>query len=179
MMINTDSYNAPTLSTPRITPDEAQDAEANTTAAQDEAEAGRDLDKLIAEKVFGIKRVFRPCDVKDRDGLGYGEDYHYIPSGKPPRTHMIDARPVPPFSTNIAAAWLVVEKMFERWNEDDRPAEHYWQFVDCYPSGWRADVMTPNFAQPDTVFLFETSLFLPTAICKAALKCIAATGDSK
>lgn len=51
-------------------------------------------------------------------------DYSYIPSGKPRRTHAIDKRPVPRFTRDIAAAWLVVEHLRARgWFFDlgDRP----------------------------------------------------------
>lgn len=60
----------------------------------------------------------------------------YIPSGKPRRTHAIDAIPLPPYSTNIGAAWLVVEKMrergFEMYLESDHgmPGRFYCSFHD-------------------------------------------------
>ncbi len=60
--------------------------------------AGRQLDALVAEKVMGWELT--------QSRLGH---YHVItsPSGKPIKTHSH----IPLFSTDIAAAWLVVEKL--------------------------------------------------------------------
>ena len=57
--------------------------------AQDDLAAGRELDAEVATKLFGLK----PFEID-----GY---WQYIPSGKPRRTHMIDAVPLPAFSTDI------------------------------------------------------------------------------
>lgn len=121
--------------------------------------AGREMDKLIAEKIFGVKRVFRPCDVKNRDSLAWGEDYHYIPSGKPPRTHMIDARPVPQFSTRIAAAWQIVEKVVD--------AGHV--FI-VKGDGLRTGDFDPRWTVLCDITTRTDAATAPLAICLAALK---------
>ena len=65
---------------------------------------GKELDLIIADKIFGIKKVhYSEWDTEKQAP-------EYIPSGKPWRTHHIDARPIPPFSTNINGAWVVFEK---------------------------------------------------------------------
>lgn len=75
------------------------------------AEAGPALDAEVARLVFGVKRFY------DWDGRLWKPEYepyspiHFIPSGKPWRTHRIDAIPVPPYSTDWGAAGLVVERM--------------------------------------------------------------------
>lgn len=67
--------------------------------------AGREIDIVILKTLWGIKKI-------------YYEDYDtdkewplFIPSGKPWRTHKIDATPVPQFTENISATWQVVKKM--------------------------------------------------------------------
>lgn len=76
-------------------------------------ETGRELDAEIGRKLFDLK-IFRPSEVKGANGECFdADDYHYIPSKKPPRTHMIDARPVPAFSSDMYAAHLMEERIKE------------------------------------------------------------------
>lgn len=78
-------------------------------------EAGNQLDALVAEKVMGY--VPLPLKVEDdptslwtdqglRDGLIASGFTHYPPPGSPQKVCGI-----PPFSTDIKAAWRVVEKL--------------------------------------------------------------------
>lgn len=77
-----------------------------------EMEAERELDALVAEKVFGYKRVKVP---KDYDGLNGGTDvlipphfsgqYSYPPRGKIALWHFVKD-----YSTDIYDAWEVTEK---------------------------------------------------------------------
>src|SRR5512147_2790096 len=91
----------------------------------------RELDAEVAEKVMGIRKIFRPCDIKSASESYFGSptDYVYIPSGKPPRTHMIDAKLVPHYSTNISAAMEVVEKMQEAGYDVEMLAHSQWWWV--------------------------------------------------
>ena len=77
-----------------------------------DAEVGREVFKL---KVFKPSEVIKSLASQDPDKLYWQgvNDYYYIPSGKPPRTHMIDARPVPHFSSNISATFEMEEKIKE------------------------------------------------------------------
>lgn len=70
-------------------------------------EAGTELDATILERVFGFpkRKTFIPV---------YSVDRYYIPSGKPLRTHQIDAVPVPRFSRDLAAAWLIIVELRRR-----------------------------------------------------------------
>lgn len=74
-------------------------------------EPGRELDALVLECVFGFprKRMFPPEYWEEGDNPFLC--YWFIPSGKPKRTHMIDARMVPDFSRSISAAWQIVDKL--------------------------------------------------------------------
>jgi hypothetical protein len=102
-----------------------------------EMNAGRELDALVAEKVMG-------ADVVVRDGRAYinGNPYDRLPN----------------YSTDIAHAWQIVERMAD------------WRVViERVPSGeW--EVMF------DTRRVFENvkADTLPLAICRAALAAVGA-----
>jgi hypothetical protein len=126
-------------------------------------EPGNELDVCILEKVFGFpaKKVFKPYEES--------EWLYFIPSGKPRRTHMIDAKPVPRFSRDIAAAWQVVERMHKQgfWCQMRTPfeaddASDFWAgFTPHSTTGWNG--------RPD---YWTQATTMPHAICLAALACI-------
>lgn len=62
-------------------------------------EAGRELDRRIAVEVMGWQ-IFPYM-------MGAGNEFSYCPPGE--RPHVSAIRSVPAYSTDIAAAWLVVE----------------------------------------------------------------------
>lgn len=141
--------------------------------AIDELLAGRELDALIAEKVMGWKRIPVPPDA---NGHFAGEalmqtdpppNFRWNPLGKIPFDTW-----VPHFSTDIAAAWQVVEKLVA---EGYCPAllyddEGHW--------GLFFDGVSQAEAQPESYVVFTTPAWAdtaPLAICLAALK---AKGDS-
>lgn len=68
---------------------------------------GPDLDVLFLEKIEGFPR-------KKTFLTEYSADPYYIPSGKPRRTHLIDAKPVPRFSRDNAVALAVLERFCDR-----------------------------------------------------------------
>lgn len=70
--------------------------------------AGRELDALVAEKVMGWTEV-RPCP--DEDMREYGEDLWGRPPGGPLNSQNVSA-----YSTDIAAAWEVVDNISQREN---------------------------------------------------------------
>lgn len=66
-------------------------------------EAGRELDALVAEKIFGWIRL--PLTLSNGEG-----SYRVVPPN-----HVAEpADPVPRFSTDAGAAWSVGEKLAER-----------------------------------------------------------------
>ena len=71
---------------------------------------GRELDLIIADKIFGIKKVYYSKWDTEK------ENPQYIPSGKPWRTHQIDAKPIPHFSTDPAASYCLKLKMAEKYH---------------------------------------------------------------
>lgn len=69
-------------------------------------EAGRELDALVAEKVMGWTMFSYQML-----GSGGAGEFRWIPPGR--RDHVSNIAPVPRYSTDIAAAWEVVEKVTE------------------------------------------------------------------
>lgn len=81
-----------------------------------ELEAGRELDALVAEKVMGLTlRGADRCIVPNPGEAGYHVGFHIIERADP--EHLLGY--VPRYSTEIAAAWRVVEKLQEATREDD------------------------------------------------------------
>jgi hypothetical protein len=119
--------------------------------------AGRELDALVAEKVMGWQRG-------RRYGNGNGE---WIIDGKTSVSRTWDS--TPHYSTDIAAAWLVVERTTRerdwRWQISVvRGLAHVW-LVPIWHAATEADLR----AQPDYMVEDETA---PLAICRAALVAI-------
>jgi hypothetical protein len=112
--------------------------------------AGRKLDSLISEKVFGERFPFNK-QFKD----------YYRPWAEDP----IAYEPCPYYSSDIKSAWTIVEKLLSLLPNQDFHIEHWvdesfsgWQVSSCYELGkWKGWVRA------------ET---LPHAICLAALKAI-------
>ena len=107
-------------------------------------QASRELDALIAEKVMGKSL---PYNLHEMEALA-----RRTKAG----AELVD-RMVPHYSTQIADAWLVVEKMggvvgIDRYPKYDDPDEWYWDV------GFKKGT-----AQADTA---------PLAICLAALKTV-------
>lgn len=123
----------------------------------DNQPAGRatDIDVLVAMGFPRKKVFFKEWDVAKTSP-------HYIPSGKPQRTHMIDAQPVPYFSASEMHAWSIV--MWAR-------KELGWQFtiktttsgVDVICECWdKQGVNHGDFA--------AWAELMPLAVCRAFLK---------
>lgn len=116
-------------------------------------EAGRALDRLVSEKVMGIPVA-----------MTFGPDHPFIAAGTPGKVV------VPRYSTDIRAAWLVVEKIEQisgcyveiGWcNAAYGPEKHAWCFVAEYGNEGRQI----GEAFEDTA---------PHAICLASLRAVGA-----
>jgi hypothetical protein len=132
-------------------------------------DAGRELDALVAERVMGWTHV---------GPHPWGKPHGVPPEGRVYNERFGEAsRPVglvevPAYSTDIAAAWQVVEKIR---NTDEAPDQTYWNFTDCSGCGWRAEVLqvlTEN-DMPHLV-AYGVGETLPEAICRAALAAVGA-----
>ena len=135
----------------------------------DKLEAGRELDALIAEKVMGWKWFL------DAANLGSGPQYRYLDEPKqwwnPPRLEWdgvskiaIAHRPTeyqpPEYSSDIAAAWEVVEKLREMgFPVHIQCGQYHYGVV-----GYR-DVLKDEWVWAKSA---------PLAICRAALKALSA-----
>ena len=115
--------------------------------------AGRELDALIAEKVMHLfsEELGHNCDHHN-----YGPQMHCEACDR----DTVNCQ-IPPYSTSIAAAWEVVEKVL-------------------YPRGWYLVPMPKTDGKDWGVFegddLFEVAIgdSAPHAICLAALKAVEA-----
>lgn len=120
----------------------------------------RQLDLIIADKIFGIKKVYY-------SEWDTGKEYpEYIPSGKPWRTHQVDAKPMPHFTTSPDACYCLKLKMAEKY---------HWIIRSPFTNGasWFAG-LTPHGmigfnGKPDFQVEGNTEM---EAVCKAALATI-------
>lgn len=103
-------------------------------------EAGRELDALVAEKVMGWSQ----------SEFGHATLY-LTPPGQPRDV----VRATPHYSTDIADAWMVVEKL----NRPDMTLRVEWDSNRRAWVAWRADM--------DTIYPAATA---PLAICRFAVE---------
>lgn len=123
--------------------------------------AGRELDALVAEKVMGAVWTPTPSD------MVFDEDYWLEIPGKPGvfayryRDGRVKPKAgCPPYSTDMASAWEVVEKMEQRG--------HGFALADSQGPPWEA-----TFDNLSSMLSYiETADTAPLAICLAALKAV-------
>jgi len=122
-------------------------------------QAGRELDALVAEKVMGWKWL-------ERDE--FNEYRHLTPNGQKIQVA------VPRYSTDIAAAWQIVEKikfMQPGWEIYGLKPDHLQKFTIEYNGfGWRAG-WAPVKLDGNMTIEAEAEA-APHAICLAALRAV-------
>ena len=125
----------------------------------------REIDAAVCKEVLGLK-PFRPCDVKAFQNTKHPfhpcfteKDWLVIPSGKPPRTHMIDSREVPHYSEGWSCLSDIVLKMRER----DLRLSLYEQDDGEWCAQWcRGDLCNGELGE-------ATEKSAPLAVCVSAL----------
>lgn len=121
----------------------------------DKLEAGRDMDALVAHKIMGY--------YVDRWSPDFSEiDYWYRTEPQPwySGSHNEQTKIVPHYSTDIAAAWQVVERLWSK--------HLYYFYLSYYESiNWVRIVGTA----PAEVWHGNAET-APLAICRAALKAV-------
>jgi len=144
----------------------------------DRMEAGPELDAMVAVAVFGwewfaVERHFEPPrgyetwrSLRDpKSGFYHFGDEDRLASGNEPIWNTFGERP-PKYSTEIAAAWQVVERMkgVSPWP--------YWFELSHRPKGFMCNFVgdTPHNAYAESA---------PLAICKAALRAVAPPADGR
>lgn len=134
-------------------------------------EAGRELDALVAEKIFGsLWRAYRSDDEEKSvirlfapSRADYCEEIQYKNQwGTSSGFYPTDYPDLPAYSTDIAAAWEVVEKVGTGWLylsllQDSDKVAGYWR------AAFHRLKETPQLVDADTA---------PLAICLAALKAV-------
>lgn len=126
--------------------------------------AGRELDALVAEKVFG--KVFPP------NGRYLDEPGHLRYAGGVPGFNHLVNDVLPKYSTDIAAAWEVVERLTAEWGWWDM--EFGWRTiseVERNEKGWTNWCIT-LLGPDDDVEVFFKAGSAAHAICLAALKAV-------
>ncbi len=119
---------------------------------------GKKLDALVAEKVMGWKRI--PIDPSR-----YGIDWMW---DKKEGCLLIDSQECPKYSTDISAAWQVVEKMFQdAWSIQIEGSE----LIDSRLGHGGFDVRFNCKCGARGRFDAEGDT-LPVAVCLAALKTV-------
>lgn len=121
----------------------------------------RERDAVVAEKVMEIKPIKNEGDMvftRHRDWVEVG-DWYYEGADEA-NNYFVDL--VPPFTTDIAAAWLVVEKMR---GTDDETFGRWMRMPELYERG----------EVPGVCLLLERSAAeAAPAVCLAALKAVGA-----
>lgn len=135
----------------------------STSTEVRELTAGRELDALVAKKVMGWREVI--TGVYCISGA----------AGVPPENADGWWKTIPRYSTDIAAAWEVVEKL-RGPNDDEFGGGEFWKFLDCSEAGWRAELFLDLGDGADAPALLAAGVgyALPEAICLAALKAVEA-----
>lgn len=126
-------------------------------------EAGRELDALVAEKVMGYE-VFRSDHaeyVQGRDWADPGEPLYY-PDGIERQ-----AATVPEYSTDIAAAWPIAQKLGLALVPQSDGDGFRWLATDVHAVNY-SNVITVE-PKDGTEYSADTA---PHAICLAALRAV-------
>ena len=137
--------------------------------ATTELGAGRELDALVAEKVMGYRwREVRAKGSTNTVPVWEGSAYRW-PDGVYDARELAARGGPPVFSTSIAAAWQVVEKMREHPNV----LLHTLHLV-AYPYN-RAYAAFAGLPDDGDFVEANGDHSVPLAICRAALRAIEAT----
>lgn len=118
---------------------------------------GRELDALVAENVLGYTRSNVYKDENGEPWMLGPKPYGHIP---------FPARELSKFSTDIAAAWSVLEKLIDRANNDkDFKDKGPWHVKQNLLGGWAVFL-------GDRGGIIVSCETVPHAICLAALKAV-------
>jgi|GEM_PF-3264926 len=109
---------------------------------------GRELDRQIGEHIFGFKNILNVADYWFIDDLNTS---------------------LPSYSTDIAAAWEVAEKMSEEWPQFS---------IARVDTGWCVMWGFDGYGWPN-VTVATAPEAIPEAICKAALLAVMEKEDSQ
>ena len=110
--------------------------------------AGREMDALVAEKVMGLERV--------------GYLYKYREYTESPRNVNMSEKDIPSYSTSIAPAWEVVERLHDlEWVVEVTIDNGVGRYCKIWKMGNKGREIIYEELDADTA---------PLAICRAALK---------
>lgn len=138
--------------------------------------AGREMDAMVAEKVMGLK-VSKASEILELwQASPSGASYAFIYGIGKDEMCVAGANSlstiVPRYSTEIGAAWGVIEKAFdvEPDHKSGFPAVVRWN------DGWRVTLLNGDGTPMDLAYggklLLSIADTAPLAICRAALKAV-------
>lgn len=125
---------------------------------------GRELDALVAEKVMGYRREKAPPDANGENGgtdVLVPPDYEVASWAYPPLGGIALTYFVPRFSTDLTAAWRIVNKLTTTTKQ--------WFRINVFSTGCTATFEVIGAGDRDFEVSAE-SFEVPHAICLAALK---------
>ena len=129
----------------------------------DQMEAGPEMDQWVAEKVMGLTKCFQWLD-----GGGSPFVVHDVECDAPIKFQCYDAklgRWTKKYSTDISAAWEVVQKLYDGWQFS---LEIYRGEGAC--SGFFRS--RDEFGEIDCFYASAEETKTPLTICRAALKTV-------
>ena len=138
----------------------------------DEMPAGQELDALVAKRVMGLppEKWYPPCGLYHQtDDAEFDKGYGWSGWCYTCGTSIKDVPSLPPcYSTNIAAAWQVLEKMYAQ--TPHAKVLRIWKW-DAFQDG-RVHHRGPWACQYGEGHHFEYGDTAPLAISRAALRAI-------
>lgn len=141
--------------------------------------AGRELDALIAENIFGWTWSQEKHRVADPDGYSIRKllippNGEWILRAYELEPGMNSVRiPIPPYSTDIAAAWEVVEKLKMTVSAPTAPYADG-EYANSSETEWEVEVTKLGSSDWSDI-VSARALTAPHAICLAALKAVGHT----
>lgn len=126
--------------------------------------AGRELDALIAERVMGWK-VIETDDCNGEDNFWLSKDGQHPFEGE-----YGDDLELPAYSTSIADAWKVVEKMRAARTWDFSVSWHQGYDTAFGVDGWECEINGWDDTRYERVATSDIQKTAPHAICLAALR---------
>lgn len=141
----------------------------------DEMPAGREMDELVAKKVMGHRLV--PNLFEGDPTLMMKKDAEVFPEGLKPPSPLFGCEEIPYYSSIIADAWEVLEKIkaidLKKHTGLDEADECFVVVWDRATKEWAAGFHTIDGYDPGWIASSRISAnTAPLAICRAALKAV-------
>lgn len=132
-----------------------------------ELKAGRELDERIAREVMGWTHIGTPEETHDKEWRGIRSERELLTVGGPAFWEVNQGERIPAYSSDIAAAWEVLETAWKESGYAKVMRLLKWDHKDCF---WLKD--KPYGCQYGEATEIVWAKTAPLAICLAALKMV-------